>query len=198
MELSVGAIHQSNAAGRCGKGERVGRDLLPAVTLQTTKPLSWEMHAGRVFWLLRVASSEKRCPQPVLMQQLNSNVASEAQLDLPLESRRRTAWLSSAVGSCSSGKGASHTEEIRRARVSHQGIRSPQAPYGANPWHSRATLIQNNGQRLGELKNKHPTEPCLWACHHQHSTVSYHYLSGGAGWARSGQRNNIIMTSKNN
>ena len=33
IELSVGAIHQSNAAGRRGKGERVERDLLPAVTL---------------------------------------------------------------------------------------------------------------------------------------------------------------------
>lgn len=33
IQLSVGAIHQSNAAGRCGKGERVGRNLLPAVTL---------------------------------------------------------------------------------------------------------------------------------------------------------------------
>jgi len=59
------------------------------------------------------------------MQQLKRNVASEVQLDLPLESRSGTAWPSSAVGFCSSGKGASHTEEVRRARVSHQGIWSP-------------------------------------------------------------------------
>ena len=49
IELSVGAIHQSNAAGRRGKGERVERDL------------PW-------------ASSPKRAPNTGLSEVFNSQV----------------------------------------------------------------------------------------------------------------------------